>query len=91
MVEGPPIASASSVTLGLGEIFRVTGTTQINTINAPLGTMQNQTIWLIPTDPAGVTLGTSGNILIGIAAAQNRTVQLIWLKSQQKWFLENGV
>jgi hypothetical protein len=53
--------------------------------------MQNQTIWLIPTDPAGVTLGTSGNILIGIAAAQNRTVQLIWLKSQQKWFLENGV
>jgi hypothetical protein len=89
VVEGVPVASATSVTLRGGEVYRVTGTTQINTINPPLGTGQNQVVWLIPTDGA-IILGTSGNILIGVTMAQNRVVQLVWLKSVAKWYIENG-
>lgn len=90
VVEGVVVASAATVTLRGGEVFRVTGSTTINTINPPLGNMQNQVVWLIPTDGA-VTLGTSGNVLIGIAMAQNRATMLTYLKSTSKWYIENGV
>lgn len=89
VVEGVPVASAASITPRGGEVFRVTGSTQINTINPPLGNMQNQVIWLIPTDGA-VALGTSGNILIGVSMAQNRAVMLVYLKATAKWYIENG-
>ena len=89
VVEGATIASAATLTPRSGEVYRVTGTTQINTINPPLGTGQSQVIWLIPTDGA-VILGTSGNILIGITMAQNRATMLIWLRSTGKWYIENG-
>ena len=89
MTEGIPIASAATVTPRGGEVFRVTGSTQINTINVPLGFNACQAIYLIPTDGA-LTLGTSGNIIGGLTMAQNRTVMLIWLKSAQKWYIENG-
>jgi hypothetical protein len=89
VVEGSPVASAATITPRMGEVFRVTGSTAINTINPPLGIMQNQVIYLIPTDGA-VTLGTSGNINAGVAMAQNRVVMLVWLKATQKWYIENG-
>ena len=88
--EGVVVASATSVTLRGGEVFRVTGTTPIQTINPPLGNRQNQCVWLIPTDGA-VTLTTGGNILIGIAMAQNRATMLTYLNSTQRWYIENGV
>jgi len=90
LVEGIVVASAATITPRSGEITRVTGTTQINTINPPLGINMNQLIFLIPTD-GGVALGTSGNILVGITMAQNRCTALFWLKSQQKWYIDNGV
>jgi hypothetical protein len=91
VIEGSPVVAASTILITAGEVIRISGTTPINTIIPPFGTGQNQVIWIIPTDPAGVTLGTTGNILVGIAAAQNRTVQLIWLASTSKWYIENGV
>ena len=90
VVEGSVVASAATITPRSGELFRVTGTTQINTINPPLGIAQNQVIYLVPTDGA-VVLGTTGNILVGLTAAQNRVLMLFWIKSLQKWALENGV
>lgn len=90
LVEGAPIASASVINLRDGEIFRITGSTTINTINAPLGGRQTQTIWLVPTDGA-VSLGTSGNILVGIAMAQNRVTSMVYLSSTGKWYIESGV
>lgn len=90
LVEGAPIASAATITLNDGEVFRITGSTTINTVNPPLGNRMNQVVWLIPTDGA-VTLGTSGNILIGIAMAQNRAVMLVYLSSTAKWYIESGV
>jgi hypothetical protein len=90
IAEGPVIASAATISPRGGELFRITGSTQINTINPPLGTGQSQVIYLVPTD-GGVALGTSGNILIGITMAQNRIVMMVWIKSQGKWYIENGV
>ena len=90
VVEGGIVASAAAITPRGGEVFRVTGSTQINTINPPLGTGQNQVLYLIPTDGA-VILGTSGNVNIGITMAQNRIVTLVWLRSTGKWYIENGV
>lgn len=89
VVEGAVVASAATITLRSGELFRVTGTTQINTINPPLGIMQNQVVYLIPVDGV-ITLGTTGNVLVGLALAQNRVVALFWVKSLQKWVIENG-
>ena|SRR5215831_11393364 len=90
-VEGTIVASAGTINLlgGGGEVYCVTGTTQINTIYPPLGPGQNQVVYLIPTDGA-VTLGTSGNILAGVTLAQNRSAALFWLRRTQKWYIENG-
>ena len=73
------------------DIVLVTGTTAINTINPGLGTFPSQFLILIPTNAAGVTLGTSGNILVGIAAAQNRAVYMTFVRSLGKWVINSGV
>lgn len=89
IVEGQVVASAATIVPRGGELFRITGTTQINTIMPPLGVGQNQVIYLIPTD-GSIVLGTTGNIQVGLTLAQNRTVMLVWLRSTGKWYLENG-
>lgn len=80
------VASAASIAAKT-EILRVTGTTQINTI---LPREWSGFCILIPTDGA-VTLGTSGNIAVGIIMAQNRAVLLTYVKSLGKWYIESGV
>ena len=83
------VASASTIT-AKADILYVTGSTAVNTILPGLGTAQSQLVILVPTDGA-LTLGTSGNILIGLAAVQNRCVFMVWSKKLQKWLIENGV
>ena len=83
------VASASTIT-AKADILYVTGATAVNTINPGLGTAQSQLLILVPTDGA-LTLGTSGNILVGLAAVQNRAVFMVWSKKLQKWIIENGV
>lgn len=84
------IASAATITAKT-DIVKVTGSTTINTINPSFGGGQfSGLLVLIPTDGA-VTLGTSGNILVGIAAAQNRAVFLVYVKSLAKWIINSGV
>ena len=90
VVEGKATAGAAGVlNLSGGEVFRLGGSVTYNTINPPLGGSMNQVIWLIPI-AAGVILGTSGNIAAGLTLAVDRAVRLIWLKSTQKWYIENG-
>ena len=83
------VASATTIT-AKADILYVTGAVAVNTIVPGLGVMQSQFLVLIPTDGA-LTLGTAGNILVGIAAAQNRAVFLVWSKKLQKWVLNSGV
>lgn len=56
--KGADIASASTISLGSGNYFDITGTTQINTIN---GNLADGTIIVLHFDSA-LTLSTSGNI-----------------------------
>jgi len=82
------VASADSIVVKT-DINHITGSTTINTISSPLMS-SSMIIILIPVDGA-VTLGTSGNILVGIAMAVNRSVTMIWSKRVGKWYIESGV
>jgi len=82
------VPTADSIVV-LTDIVRVTGSTTINTIQSPLMGSPMLLI-LIPVDGA-VTLGTTGNIAVGIAMAQNRAVWLVWSKTTAKWYINSGV
>jgi len=84
------VASAGTISAKT-DIVLVTGTTAINTILPNYGGGFGGFLVLVPTNAAGVTLGTSGNILVGIAAAQNRSVFLVYVKSLAKWVINSGV
>lgn len=83
------VASASTINAKT-DVILVSGATQINTITPNFGGGFGGFVVLIPTDGA-VTLGTSGNILVGIAMAQNRAVWLVYSRSLGKWVIESGV
>jgi|SRR5215831_21398160 len=83
-------ASQSVLNPVKNDIVKISGTTQIDTIPPPFGGQFGCQIQLVPTDGT-VTLSTAGNILVGITMAQNRCTQLTWLKSLQKWTIDNGV
>mgnify|MGYP006887609663 CR=1 FL=1 len=83
------VASATAITAKT-DILKVTGSTQIETINPNFGGGFSGFLVLIPTDGA-VVLGTSGNILVGITAAQNRAVFLMFVRSLSKWVINSGV
>jgi hypothetical protein len=84
------VASASTISAKT-DIVLVTGTTAINTILPNFGGGFSGFLVLIPTNAAGVTLGTSGNINVGIAAAQNRAVFMVYVRSLGKWVINSGV
>lgn len=83
------VASAATIPAKT-DIVLVTGSTQVNTIQPNFGGGFGGFLVLIPTDGT-ITLGTSGNILVGIAAAQNRAVFMIYVRSLGKWVINSGV
>lgn len=83
------VASAATID-AKSDIVKVTGSTAINTITPHFGGGQGGFLILIPVDGA-VTLGTSGNINVGIAMAVNRAVFLCYVKSTGKWYINSGV
>jgi hypothetical protein len=83
--------TAATINAPRRDCIVLTGTTQIDTIPPPFGgRVWNIRITLIPISGA-VTLSAAGNILVGIVMAQNRSVDMTWSISQQKWFIESGV
>jgi len=84
------VASATSI-VAKSDIVLVTGTTAIATIVPNFGGGFGGFLVLIPTNAAGVTLNTAGNILVGIAAVQNRAVFMTFVKSLGKWVINSGV
>jgi len=83
------VASAASISAKT-DIVKVTGSTTVNTIIPNFGGGFSGLLILIPVDGA-VTLGTSGNINVGIAAAQNRAVFMVFVRSLGKWIVNSGV
>ena len=86
MAEGT-LASAATI-FPKSDVVRVTGSTQINQIMPALGTALDQLLVLVPTDGA-ITLGTSGNIAVGVSMPQNRATFLVWSKLSGKWIIGN--
>lgn len=84
------VASADTIT-AKSDIVYVTGNVQVNTIRPGLGSAQSQFLILVPITAGGITLGTTGNVLVGIAAAVNRSVYMVWSKQLQKWLINSGV
>jgi hypothetical protein len=84
------LASAATISPKT-DIVLLTGTTAVNTIVPSFGGGFSGLVILIPTNAAGVTLGTSGNILVGLAAVQNRALALVYVKSLGKWVISSGV
>ena len=68
------------------DIVKLTGTTTINQINPALGAAQSQFLVLVPVDGA-ITLGTAGNIAVGLALVQNRAVFMVYVRSIGKWII----
>ena len=73
------VASAATIT-AKADIVHVTGTVPINTIRPGLGVAVSQFLILNPAS-GGITLGTTGNIAVGIAAVINRPVFMVFSKS----------
>lgn len=98
MIPGPvgrlteaTLASAATINYVKTDVIRITGTTQIDTLLPPFGGRNwNIRVTLIPVDGA-VVLSTAGNILVGITMAINRSVDLVWSVTSQKWYIESGV
>ena len=84
------VASAATIDAKT-DILLVTGATAVNTINPNFGGgISSGLTILIPVD-GSLTLTSSGNILVGIVAAQNRAVGLTYVKSLNKWVISSGV
>lgn len=83
------VASGTSI-VAKTDIIRVTGNTQVETIQPNFGGGFSGFLVFIPVDGA-VVLGTSGNILVGITAAQNRAVFMMFSKATGKWYINSGV
>jgi len=79
------VASAGTI-YAKSDVVKVTGTTQVNTIVPNFGGGFGGFLILVATDGA-VTLGTSGNILVGISATQNRAVFMVYVRSLGKWVI----
>jgi hypothetical protein len=83
------VASADTIT-AKADIVNVTGAVTINTIRPGLGTAVGQFLILNPVS-GGITLGTAGNIAVGVVLVQNRPCMMAWSKAAQKWLIESGV
>lgn len=79
------VASADKI-FAKADIVYVSGSTTINTIVPGLGTAQSQFLMIVSTDGA-ITLGTAGNIAVGLATIQNRACVLMFSKKLGKWVI----
>lgn len=80
---GAAVASADTIA-ATGPIFHVTGSTQINTITAPLGCTSGCTITIIPD---GVfTTGVTGNIALASMSVVSKALILTYDAGTSKWY-----
>lgn len=78
------LASASTIT-PRHDLVRLTGSTDIATINGQFGGGFSGILVLVPTDG---TLGllTTGNIAVAVTMAQNRATVLVYSKATGTWY-----
>lgn len=84
------LASAATISPKT-DIVLVTGAVAVNTILPAFGGGQFSGLLILIPVTGALTLGTSGNILVGLAAVVNRAVYLTYVKSLNKWVINSGV
>ena len=77
------VASAASIEAN-ADILVVTGTAAIATIVPRTFGIASQRLTLIPL--AAATLVNTGNIAVGVVLVVNRAQDLVYSKSQNKWY-----
>ena len=76
------VASTTTITVKSDQV-RVTGTTNIATINVPINNI-NTVIYVIPTSGTVSTV-TTGNIAVAVAMAVNRVTVFVYNNVTKKW------
>lgn len=84
---GPSVlASADAITI-TSRFTRITGNTTINTINLPLGNaLFAGPLYLLNTDATVGTLGTSGNVQLGVTLTRYKLFELMYDPTVSKWY-----
>jgi hypothetical protein len=70
----PTVASSATISAPVNPIFKISGTTQITTIN---GDWDGKTATLIFTDASPGGVGTGGNISQAVTVTQNQALQMV--------------
>lgn len=84
------VASAATIIVK-GDLIRLTGTTQVDTILSPL--MNGKSVGLlifVYTPDAGVTISAAGNVAVSQALVTNRLYTYAWSGNAAKW-IPHGV
>lgn len=77
---------ASTTTIPVtSEIMRITGTTAIQTITPPHPYF-NGPIYLLNTDSSVGTIGTSGNVAVGVTLTRYHLFTLVYDPAVSKWY-----
>lgn len=83
---GTDVASASTITPTGGQ-FRVTGTTTVDNISLPYTGFEG-CLNIIPT--GALPFSTGGNIATAFTATANTGVQVCYIASASKWYINSG-
>lgn len=78
------LASAASIS-PTKDLVKITGTTQIATINPAFGGGFSGILVLVPVD-GNVDLLTTGNIAVAVTAVENRATVLVYSKADDMWY-----
>lgn len=78
------VASAATIVVK-GDLIRITGTTQVDTILSPLITDRDALLIFVYTPDAGVTLSAAGNIAVSQALVTNCLYAYMYSAIAAKW------
>lgn len=80
------VASATTI-VAKADLVRITGSTQIETINFPLLLNRGGVMFFAVAVDGAVVVGTSGNVLVGQTLAQNRLYTFVYSAIAAKWYV----
>jgi hypothetical protein len=82
------IASAATIS-PIGNMARITGNTTINTINLPCPGFIGP-LMLVNSDSSVGTIGTSGNVALGVTLTRYKLFLFIYDPTAAKWYPSNA-
>lgn len=83
------VASATVITIK-ADLIRLTGSTQVDTINAPLNVGRDGVLVAIYASDGAVTISAAGNVAVSQSLAQNRLYFYAFSTIAAKW-IPHGV